>query len=336
MLVGSCDTSQRIALVAEIGNNHEGSESLARELVEAAFENGADAVKFQTYVPESYVSLQQSERLETLRRFSLSGEFLLELIEEYRRAGRTVFSTPFDLESLRLLCPTPLLKISSGDLTFEQLLVGAAEGSDRLIVSTGASTDDEVDRAVEVVRGTWGRLGATGELALLHCVSAYPAPDGDANLRCISGLSKRYPDVTVGFSDHTVGLDVAVLAGAAGARIIEKHFTVDKCFSDFRDHQLSAEPSELRELRERLDQVEVMLGDGVKRVQPSEAANVKQLRRSVTAIRYIPAGTKIQLADLAIVRPGGGLPPNHLNLALGRTPTRDIHPGEALNLRELR
>jgi len=328
--IGHRDTDAAIALVAEIGNNHEGSVALAEEMIETAFANGADAVKLQTFVPELYVSSVQVDRLEMLRRFALPHEDLQRLLSDYRSRGLTLFSTPLDLTSLHRLYMAPLLKISSGDLTFTQLLEAAARARKDIIISTGASTLFEVEEAVAVITRTWDEVGYRGGLAVLHCVSAYPAPPEAVNLRAIGALRDALPDVAIGYSDHAQGIEVALAAAAAGARIIEKHFTLNKNFSDFRDHQLSADPGEFSQLRARLDVLDTMLGSGIKEPQSVETEMRTAIRRSLTTTRELPAGHRLQESDLCIVRPGEGLTPSRLSEVIGQSLISDISAGHSL------
>jgi N,N'-diacetyllegionaminate synthase len=330
MRVGHRNTDASIALVAEIGNNHEGSVALAVEMIEAAFAAGADAVKLQTFVPDLYVSSVQVDRLALLRRFALPDGELQRLLEEYRSRDLSLFSTPFDLSSLARLATAPLLKISSGDLTFTQLLEAAARSRKDIIISTGASTLSEVKQAAGLITRVWEEVDYQGSLAALHCVSAYPAPPEAVNLRAIGTLRSALPNVVVGYSDHALGIEVALTAAAAGARIIEKHFTLDRNFSDFRDHQLSADPVEFAQLRARLDNLDTMLGSGVKEPQDIETEMRTVIRRSVTTTRDLPAGHRLEDADLCIVRPGGGLPPDRLSDVKGRGLISDTSAGHSL------
>lgn len=327
MRIGHRNSETSICLVAEIGNNHEGSIALAEEMIEAAFSAGADAVKLQTFVPELYVSSIQVDRLKMLRRFGLPSVEVQRLLADYLSRGLTLFSTPFDLTSLETLSDAPLIKISSGDLTFSQLLVAAARAKKDIIISTGASTLSEVRSAVALITDTWHEVGYQGTLAALHCVSAYPAPLEAVNLRAIGTLREAFPDLVIGYSDHALGIEVALTAAAAGARIIEKHFTLDKNFSDFRDHQLSADPEELFRLRTRLNELDTLLGTGIKEPQDVEIDMRIAIRRSVTAARDLPAGRQLEMADLCIVRPGEGLAPAQLNEVLGRTLIADVSAG---------
>jgi sialic acid synthase SpsE len=187
-----------------------------------------------------------------------------------------------------------------------------------------------VESAVAVITDTWQETGYHGTLAALHCVSGYPAPPEAVNLRAIDTLREALPDVVIGYSDHALGIEVALIAAAAGARIIEKHFTLDKGLSEFRDHQLSADPREFSQLRERLDDLATLLGTGLKEPQGAETEMRSAIRRSVTTTRDIPAGHQLEVADLCIVRPGEGLVPARLNDVIGRYLVADTRAGHSI------
>jgi sialic acid synthase SpsE len=314
MKIGGWDSDDSVLIVAEVGNNHEGRFALAEELVGRAAEAGADAVKFQTFRPEWYVGPEESERLARLHRFRLSIDEFGQLSETARRSGLLFISTPFDVESARQLVGiVDALKVASGDITFMPLLDAIADAGRPVILSTGASDLDTTRYAFARLRSG----SPPSPVAVLHCVSSYPTPLGEANLSAIRTLAAALPTV-IGYSDHTIGSDAAVIAVACGARIIEKHFTVDHELSSFRDHQLSAEPKELAELVRRVRLSEGALGDGHKRVMDCERDSVVGIRRSVAAARDLPAGTVLSLSDLTWVRPADGLPPGQESMVLGK------------------
>jgi len=318
--------------VAEIGNNHEGSVALAEELIGLAHEAGADAVKLQTLVPELFVSRADPERLEIMRRFALPLEETQRLIREAEASGIHVFSTPLDLVSVQSLGEVvSTFKVSSGDLTFTGLLDAVARQGKDTILSTGASYLAEVEAAVDRVTGVWTDIGVRPELAILHCVSVYPTEPSSVNLRAMHKLKARFPEASVGFSDHTVGIDVAVTAVAAGAVIIEKHFTIDKHYSGFRDHALSADPRDLRELKNRMNDATDLLGSGEKVPDPAERENRTMIRRSVSAANDMLEGHVIERDDLLCMRPGSGTPPKDLDSLIGRRTTRPFTAGQTLD-----
>lgn len=336
MKIAGLNSSQKVIVIAEIGNNHEGSFERAKLLARLAAEAGADIIKYQTFVPELYANKQDEARIARLKGFRLSFEQFAELARTVESLGKVFLSTPFDLDSAQFLGSlhqAPAIKIGSGENTFWPLLRAVALSRKPLIVSTGISGLDEVLKIRDFVRSAWSEIKHTGELAILHCVSAYPAPPEQINLRSIPALAKA-TGCEVGFSDHTAGISAAVGAVALGARIIEKHFTDNKNFSSFRDHQLSADPIEFREMVLRIREMEVMLGTEGKVTQVAEEPAAVSMRRSIINRRELKAGEAIQLADLAWVRPGGGIPPGHESEVIGKHCVSNIAVGTVLT-REL-
>jgi N,N'-diacetyllegionaminate synthase len=330
MKVGSFDTDRSVLVVAEIGNNHEGDFSLARELVRRAAESGVDAAKFQTVRAGQLVRRSETARFERLTKFELSEAQFAALSELTHELGLLFLSTPLSVASAVFL--EPLLdayKIASGDNDFFPLLKQVAGTGKPVIVSSGISDVSQLDATVRYLRDEWKARGRSAELAVLHCVSSYPTPPEQANLRSIPFLAERF-GCAIGYSDHTLGTDAAVLAVAVGARIIEKHFTLDKHHSDFRDHQLSADPAEMTELVNRVREAERMLGSLDKSIQPCEAAAQTAIRRSIVAARDLEAGTTITAADLKWIRPGDGLRPGNEGKLIGRTLSRGIREDDAI------
>lgn len=316
MRIGPLDTTARVVIVAEIGNNHEGDLGAARALVEAAASCGADAVKLQTFRTELFVRPADRERYERMRRFELPAAAVEDLAALARSVGLALISTPLDLESVALLEPVvDAFKIASGDNTFAPLHEAVAETGKPGIVSAGLVHEDELDPVV-------ARFGPE-RVALLQCTAAYPAPPAEANLAVIPALARRF-GCTVGYSDHTLGPAAATAAVAAGARIVEKHFTLDRATSDFRDHALSADPDELRALVAAVRDVETLLGSPVKQPQPSEREVAVAARRSIVAAADLPAGKVLEPADIAWLRPGDGLPSGNEGMVLGRRLVRDV------------
>lgn len=317
MRIGPHDLDERVFIIAEIGNNHEGSFDRAEEMIGRAKEAGADAVKFQTIVPERLVSVSEEARIAQLRRFQFSYAQFEDLAARARREGVTFLSTPFDLESVAALDPlVPAFKVASGDNDFFPLLEEVARTGKPILLSTGMSDLDGVGRAKRRIEAEWQRTGRSGALALLHCVVSYPTVPADANLAALRDLATL--GCTVGYSDHTIGIAAAVLSVALGARVIEKHFTLDKNQSDFHDHKLSADPAEFAELVRRVREAELLMGAGGKRVLPCEAAVRQRVRRGIAAARDLDAGTIIAAADLGWVRPRAGLAPGSEDELIGR------------------
>ena len=260
MKIGNLDTDKKVLIIAEIGNNHEGDFELAKEMIDAAAEAGADAVKFQTITPNRLVSTTEQERIRQLQRFSFDRDQFAILKERADEKKVYFLSTPFDLEAVDWLNPlVPAFKIASGDNDFWPLLEKIASTGKPVILSLGLGKIKDATQIASFFKKEWRDSEITFPgLAFLHCVVSYPAPDDQANIRNITKIECE--QVTPGYSDHTLGIKAAELAVACGARIIEKHFTLNKYHSDFRDHKLSADPNELKALVHAIADVEKFLG----------------------------------------------------------------------------
>ncbi|MBA2587452.1 MAG: N-acetylneuraminate synthase family protein [Alphaproteobacteria bacterium] len=329
MKIESFDLNQKVLVIAEIGNNHEGSFALAEEMIGKAAESGADAVKFQTIIPELFVSRADSARLERLKKFQFSFDQFASLANTARKAGVIFFSTPFDLESARFLNTIqPLFKIASGDNNFYPLLEEVASFGKPMVVSTGLAGMDQIRKSYDRIQTVWARNKVSPGLALLHCIASYPAPPSQANLGAIAALKAAFPDAVIGYSDHVMGIGAATAAVAAGARVVEKHFTLDKNYSDFRDHQLSADPADMRAMVEAIRETSAMLGTGEKIPQACEADLAVAARRSIAAARDLAAGTTVTQGDLIWVRPGSGLAPGEESRLVGKKLQRGLLQGE--------
>lgn len=327
-----------VFIAAEAGVNHNGDPALARRLVDAAAECGADAVKFQTFRVDALVSRSapkagyqvettgagESQR-DMLARLELSLEVLAELKDRATKHGLIFFSAPFDEASADALeaLDVALFKVPSGEITNLPLLRHVAAKGRPIILSTGMADLEEVEQAVATIR-------AAGDppLAVLHCLSAYPAPVGEVNLRAMDSLASRF-GCPVGFSDHTLGIEIAVAAAARGAAIIEKHLTLDKTLPG-PDHRASLDPAEFSAMVRAIRAVESALGDGVKRPMPSEVDTRRVARKSLVAARALKAGERIAAGDLASKRPGTGISPADLPRVLGLRLTRDVAADEVI------
>ena len=327
-------------VIGEAGVNHNGSLDRALQLVDAACEAGADAVKFQTFNADRLVTAdapkavyQQKNtasgesQLEMLRSLELSESDHVRLLAHCKRRGIQFLSTPFDELSADLLADlgVPLFKIPSGELTNHPFLEHVARKRLPLIVSTGMSCLSEVEAAVRTIESNGNPL-----IALLHCVSNYPADPADVNLRAMDTMRKAF-QVPVGYSDHTLGNDIAIAAVALGACIIEKHFTLDRNLPG-PDHKASLEPRELREVVRSIRSVESALGTGRKVPAPSEANTAAVARKSVVAARLIEAGELIDAKSLAMKRPGTGLPATLIPFLTGRKSRVRMEAGTLLSL----
>jgi N,N'-diacetyllegionaminate synthase len=332
--------NQRCFIIAEAGVNHDGDVDAAKALIDVAADAGADAVKFQTFsakrlataaAPKAAYQLKNTEAAESqvamLQRLELSDDAHRMLQAHAKQRGIVFISTPFDevaadfLESLDI----PLFKIPSGELTNTPFLAHVAKKGRPLILSTGMATLGEVETAVAVVRSA----GCT-DLTVLHCTSNYPASIDDVNLRAMQTMGAAL-GVKVGYSDHTLGIEVSLAAVALGAAVVEKHFTLSKLRTG-PDHAASLEPAELAALVHGIRTVERALGDGVKAPKAAEREVAQVARKSVVASRAIAAGAVLVADDLVMRRPGTGLSAQFLPLLVGRVVRRAVDEGELLSL----
>lgn len=317
-------------VIAEAGVNHNGDIRLAKKLIDAAKESGADAVKFQTWITENILSREapladyqersgETSQFEMAKALELSFDQFRELKIYADQQGILFLSTPDDEESLEFLCSLkmPLIKIGSGEVTHHPYLKRVGQTGLPVILSTGMSTLEEVGEALEMLRS-----GGNRDSILLHCVSEYPAPLGELNLRGMVTLQKQFGGV-VGFSDHTVGLEASLAATALGAKVLEKHFTLDKTMTG-PDHHCSLNPFEFRQLVKGVEQVATMLGNGEKKPAPSELKNIPVVRRSLVAARDLKVGAVLNEKDILCKRPGSGFAPKELPMLIGKVLIQDI------------
>lgn len=326
--------NRHVIIIAEAGVNHNGSLELARRMVRAAREAGADYVKFQTAVPELVISSiapkaeyqkettgEGESQLEMCRRIHLPLSNYRELAGLCKAEGIGFMSTPFDLVSIDALAPLGMdyWKIPSGEITNLPYLRKIARQGGRVILSTGMSTLDEVETAVEVLEA--GGMKRE-DIALLHCNTQYPTPMTDVNLRAMETLRKLGCGA-VGYSDHTVGIEVPVAATALGADIIEKHFTLDKAMEG-PDHRASLDPQELAAMVSAINNVSLALGSAEKRVSPSERPNIEVARKSIVAARDIKEGELLTEENITVKRPGSGLSPMLWDNVIGTRAKHDF------------
>lgn len=331
-------------VIAEIGANHNGDMDLCRRLIDAAQQAGADAVKFQSWSKASLISRAEFARRapyakldpsaltleQSVERYQLSADQHREIAAYSRERGITFFSSCFSAREVELLesLEVPAYKIASMDVNHFPLLDVVASTRKPVILSTGMATLGEIERALERLQGA-----GAGPVALLHCVSVYPCPPADVNLRNIPMLQQVF-GVPAGLSDHSLGAALAVAAVALGACILEKHFTVDKALEGW-DHAISADPAELaaivrgaREVHEALGRYERVLG-------PKELENRKAFRRRAVARRRLKRGERLEAGDLEFKRPGNGIGPDEVAFAVGRVLARDVEAEEELEWSDL-
>ena len=329
----------RTLIIAEAGVNHNGSLDLAKRLVDRAKECGADIVKFQTAKLGSLVTkfapmaayqkentgIEESQK-NMLSRLLLSFEDFLGLSEYCRNVGIKFLSTPFDIDSIHFLNSLQdIWKIPSGEITNYPYLVEIAKTGKDIILSTGMSTLDEVDAALEVLK-----VNGAGKITLLHCTTDYPASPEDVNLSAMLTM-KEHCGCPVGYSDHTQGIEVSVAAVALGAEVIEKHFTLDKTMEG-PDHKASLEPNELRAMVKAVRNIERALGNGLKVPSESEKMNIEVARKSIIAARDIRKGEIFTEENLTTKRPGTGICPMMWNEILGTEARRDFMEDELIKI----
>lgn len=322
-------------IIAEAGLNHDGDVERGRKLIDLAREAGADIVKFQAFRTDLLVtsastrveyrleaSAPEADRADMLRSLELTEEEYAELKRHCDDVGITFMCTPYDRPSVDMLerLDVAAYKVASTDTTNIPFLRYLASKGRPVILSSGMTTLDELDSAVATLR----EGGCFRRLVVLHCTSVYPAPKGESNLRLLASLAERY-NLPIGFSDHTEGLEAPVLAVAAGACVIEKHFTLDKKAAG-PDHSASLEPDELALLVERIREAEVILGDDAKVISPAEKANKRAMQKGLVARRPIRAGSTIAAEDVTTKRPAIGLPPAAIDWVVGAVAKVDIRP----------
>jgi len=327
-------------IIAEAGVNHNGDLDLARQLIDAAAVAGADFVKFQTFNADRQVTRSAKKadyqaqvtdstesQHEMLRKLELTEAMHRELIAHCATRNIGFFSTGFDIESVDLLVSLGQdhFKIPSGEITNLPYLRHIGQLGKAVILSTGMATMGEIEAAIEVLEqaGT-----PRAKLTVMHCTTEYPTPMCDVNLRAMQSIKAAF-GVAAGYSDHTLGIEVAIAAVALGATVIEKHFTLDRKLPG-PDHQASLEPTELAAMVTAIRNIEVALGDGIKRLTPSEAKNKPIARKSLVASRAIKAGEIFTAENLTAKRPGNGISPMCWDEIMGKRALRDFAADELL------
>jgi N-acetylneuraminate synthase/N,N'-diacetyllegionaminate synthase len=338
---------KKTLIIAEAGVNHNGNKEMALALIKVAAESGADIVKFQTFNAEKLVSRsakladyqqqnlndETSSQLEMLKRLELPWSWHIDLKQFASDLGIQFCSTPFDEDSLDFLCQLgiPFIKVPSGELTNKPFLERMASKNLQVILSTGMASMSEVSDAVSVFLDKGLKRD---QLTVLHCNTEYPTPFEDVNLKAMLKF-KDILGLNYGYSDHTLGSEVAIAAVALGASVIEKHFTLDKNLPG-PDHKASLEPSELRCFIQSIRNTELLIsGTGIKEPSSSEMKNKEIARKSIHLNKSIRRGEKISLDDLEMKRPGNGISPMEYEKVLNKKAIRDLANGEQLNWADL-
>lgn len=332
-------------IIAEAGVNHNGSLEMAKRLIEVAADAGVDYVKFQTFKTESLVSkaAQQAEyqkknignnnknsQFEMLKKLELSKKDHEELIKYSLTKNVKFFSTAFDLDSIDYLTSLKLglWKIPSGEITNYPYIRKIALNHEPVIISTGMCIEEDIRKAIEILI----KFGLKKEqITILHCNTEYPTPMEDVNLKAMLTIQKNF-GVQVGYSDHTKGIEIPIAAVALGARVIEKHFTLDRTLPG-PDHKASLEPNELKVMVSSIRNIEKALGDGIKRVSESESGNIIVARKSIIAACAIRKGEMLSEKNLAIKRPGTGLSPMLWEEVIGTVAIKDYQEEDLIQLK---
>lgn len=333
-MLGSLDDPCKV--IAEVGVNHNGSLETAKTLIDRASDAAVDVVKFQTFVPEEIVSegtekaayqerAESKTQYEMLERVSLSRSEIDELADYCEQQGLEFMSTPYDPQSVDVIESVGVerYKIASADIINKPLLEAVVETGKPVILSTGMATLGEIERTVN-----WLQTNDCTDFSLLHCVSCYPAEPWQVNMRFMETLSMAF-DVPVGFSDHTLGTHIPVMAASCGATVIEKHFTLDRTMEG-PDHFASLEPDELATMVDKIQDVEAAMGETTRILTDAELENRRPMRRSIHTRKSLNAGTNISRDDVKIIRPNDGIDPWHFDDIIGSTLSRDVAPNEAL------
>lgn len=327
-----------VFIIAEAGINHNGDVGLAKRLIDAAYEAGADAVKFQTFKANKLISSRAPQGdyrstgvdVKLIEKLELSLQHYIELIEYCHDLGIVFLATPFDFGSVNLLqkLDARAYKVSSSDLTNLPLLKHIASKQVPILLSTGMGYLSEIEEALYAIGSVMEKPINQLPLVLMHCISHYPAPMEQINLRAIRTLHETFK-LPIGYSDHTRGVEAAMAAVVMGACVIEKHYTLSRNFPG-PDHKSSVEPEELKFLVESIRNIERALGDGIKRPAQCELSSIQISRKSLVAACNIPAGTPVTEKMLEIKRPGSGIAPKHYDLIVGRKAAVDIEEDEIL------
>jgi len=331
-----------ILIIAEAGVNHNGDLALAKQLIDLAAEAGADMVKFQTFSADRLVTRHAKKaeyqiattgsadtQHQMLSRLELSENMHYELIAHCAMRNIEFFSTGFDIQSIDFLISLGInhFKIPSGEITNLPYLRHIGQFSKPVILSTGMATMGDIEAAIDALEqaGTVRSL-----ITVLHCTTEYPTPMEEVNLRAMQSIQSAF-GVAVGYSDHTAGIEVSIAAAALGATVIEKHFTLDRKLPG-PDHKASLEPDELKGMVFAIRNIEKALGDGIKRLSPSEECTRDVVRKSLVARKSIKAGEVFSTHNITTKRPGTGVSPMTWDVVMGRKSVRDFSENELIEL----
>lgn len=319
-------------IIAEIGNNHEGDFNNALKLIDAAKKSGVDAVKFQTFKTEFYYSNYDKKRVKRLKKFELSFDQFSKLAKYAKKKNLLFISTPLDLKSLdHLKKIVDIIKISSGDNNFNDLIKNSVRSNKELIISTGLTSSKEIEGLKKFIQN----LNYIKKTYFLHCVANYPVDPKNANLNFILKLKKIFKD-NVGYSDHTVGIDACLISFLLGSLIIEKHFTLDKSFSNFRDHAISADPKDMSQLIKKVEMYRELMNNKKEKYLNCENKERTMLRRSYYYNKNCLKNTIIRANDIIPLRPGNGIQLNKKYLIINKKIIKNVKKGSIVKLSDLK
>lgn len=312
-------------IVAEVNTSHFGNMEIAKKMIVQAKEAGCDCVKFQSWSADSLYSqtyyAENPIAKRFVNKFAFSEAQLVEVAEYSKKCGIAFSSTPYSRQEVSFLldkCDAPFIKVASMDLNNYPYLDFIARTGAPIVLSTGMGELEEIHRAVDTIEKAGNK-----KICILHCISIYPPEISTIRLKNILGLRKEFPDYPIGFSDHSIGVEMATAAVALGACLIEKHFTLDRSKIGM-DNQVATEPEEMATLVRNCHNVQIALGGPERILLPAEIEQRKKMRRSIIAVKHLKAGTKLTANDLDAKRPGTGLPPEKISNLIGKTLLRDI------------
>ena len=318
--------------IAEAGANHQGDVTKAFQLIDSAKKAGVYAIKFQTYSAEKLTTktapkywddgISNETQFDVFKKLdSLNKDEWKKIFDYAKQKQILCFSTPFDEDAVDLLdsLNVPAFKIASADITHIPLIRKIASKKKPIFISTGMATMEEIGDAINTIE-----TEGNDKIIIMHCITSYPTKPEDANLEMIRTLEKEFTKYTIGYSDHTLGTDVAAFSRLFGSKCIEKHFTHDKNLTISRDHRLSLDSDDFKELINKMELIDLSRGSSVRSEFPSEVNSIKYARRSVVSRKRIEKGSKITLEMLDVKRPGTGIQPKFLETIIGKIVLRDI------------
>jgi len=333
---------EKVFIIAEAGINHNGSLKTAKKMIDVAFDSGADAVKFQTFKSENFISMSAKKaayqkkttptdetQLEMVKKLELDKTAFRELKDYCQKKSLIFLSTPFDEESIDFLTDlgADLFKIPSGEITNFPYLRKIGSLKKKAILSTGMADIDEIRSALDILTNAGTQKH---DITVLHCTTAYPAPLKDVHLRAMLTIKEAF-DVNVGYSDHTLGIEITLAAVALGATVVEKHFTLDRNMKG-PDHKASLEPGELKSMVQAIRNIEKAMGSSIKKTMPSELENKSIVRKSIVATKHIKKGQLFESKNITAKRPGSGISPMEWEKIIGKIAKRDFFRDELIEL----